>query len=195
MDTVTRRWIDFAGKGRLASDPSVGRDTFDRHAPAPEVVSAAIPADANLADIYVELDLAAGGRDATRMLQRAAGLLDAVGLVVWAWDAKESELVPALAHGYSDQVLAQLPTVRSDADNATAAAFRSAQTCIVKSNGTANGAVVVPLMTPAGCVGVFAVELPRGAEQREPVRALTTSLAAQFADLVGAPRLSHAVSA
>ena len=50
-------------------------------------------------------------------------------------------------------------------------------------------------MTPAGCVGVFAVELPRGAEQREPVRALTTSLAAQFADLVGAPRLPHAVSA
>jgi hypothetical protein len=195
MDTVTRRWIDFAGKSRLASDPAVGRDAFDRHAPSPEVVSAAIPADANLADIYVELDLAAGGRDATRMLQRAAGLLDAVGLVVWAWDAKESELVPALAHGYSDQVLAQLPTVRSDADNATAAAFRSAQTCIVKSNGTANGAVVVPLMTPAGCVGVFAVELPRGAEQREPVRALTTSLAAQFADLVGAPRLSHAVSA
>ncbi len=155
-------------------------------------VAAPIPADTNL---YVELDLADEGHDATLMLRRAAGLLDAVGLVVWTWDAKESELVPALAHGYSDQVLAQLPTVRSDADNATAAAFRSAQTCIVKSSEAANGAVVVPLMTPSGCVGVFAVELPRGAEQREPVRALTTSLAAQFADLLRAPGLPHAVSA
>lgn len=198
MDTVTRRWIDLAGKNRLPADPAVSRDAIDRHASPPEVVRAAIPADANLADIadiYVELDLAAEARDATLMLQRAAGLLDAVGLVVWAWDAKESELVPALAHGYSDQVLAQLPTVRSDADNATAAAFRLAQTCIVRSSEAANGAVVVPLMTPAGCVGVFAVELPRGAEQREPVRALTTSLAAQFADLVAAPRLPHAASA
>jgi hypothetical protein len=64
----------------------------------------------------------------------------------------------------------------------------------VKSSDEANGAVVVPLMTPSGCVGVFAVELPRGAEQREPVRALTTSLAAQFADLLRAPD-SDAVAA
>ena len=203
MDTVARRWINLAGNGRLAADPAMD----DRLAPLPAVAAAPAPVEANITsvpevsdihevpEIYVELDLAGERQDATRMLQRAAGLLDAVGLVVWAWDARESELVPALSHGYSDLVLAQMPTVRSDSDNATAAAFRSAQTCIVKSSEAANGAVVVPLMTPAGCVGVFAVELPRGAEQREPVRALTTSLAAQFADLLGAPRLPHAVSA
>jgi transcriptional regulator with XRE-family HTH domain len=216
VDTVARRWIDFHGKGRPAADPiadRVGRaepaDAVDRLASPPPVMAAPIPAKTNVVqtnvvetnlaetDLYVELDLAGEGegQDASMMLRRAAGLLDAVGLVVWTWDAKESELVPALAHGYSDQVLAQMPTVRSDADNATAAAFRSAQTCIVKSSEEANGAVVVPLMTPSGCVGVFAVELPRGAEQREPVRALTTSLAAQFADLLRAPGLPHAVSA
>jgi transcriptional regulator with XRE-family HTH domain len=199
MDTVTRRWIDFHGKSRPAAGSVANRvdrveaaKAVDRLAQPPPVVKAPVPADTNL---YVELDLADEGHDATLMLRRAAGLLDAVGLVVWTWDAKESELVPTLAHGYSDQVVAQLPTVRSDADNATAAAFRSAQTCIVKSSEAANGAVVVPLMTPSGCVGVFAVELPRGAEQREPVRALTTSLAAQFADLLRAPGLPHAVSA
>ena len=205
MDTVARRWIDLRGQGRAAADQvadSVDRvepaDAVDRLAPPPPVVMAPIPAETSLAaetNLYVELDLAGEGHDASLMLRRAAGLLDAVGLVVWTWNAKESELVPALAHGYSDQVLAQLPTVRSDADNATAAAFRSAQTCIVRSSDEANGAVVVPLMTPSGCVGVFAVELPRGAEQREPVRALTTSLAAQFADLLRAPGLPHAVSA
>jgi transcriptional regulator with XRE-family HTH domain len=199
MDTVARRWIDLRGQGRPIADQvadSVDRvepaDTVNRLAPPPPVVTAPTPAETNL---YVELDLAGDGHDASLLLRRAAGLLDAVGLVVWTWNAKESELVPALAHGYSDQVLAQLPTVRSDADNATAAAFRSAQTCIVRSSDEANGAVVVPLMTPSGCVGVFAVELPRGAEQREPVRALTTSLAAQFADLLRAPGLPHAVSA
>jgi transcriptional regulator with XRE-family HTH domain len=204
MDTVARRWIDLRGQGRPAADhvaDSVDRvepaDAVDRLAPPP-VVTAPIPAETHLAaetNLYVEIDLAGEGHDASLMLRRAAGLLDAVGLVVWTWNAKESELVPALAHGYSDQVLAQLPTVRSDADNATAAAFRSAQTCIVRSSDEANGAVVVPMMTPSGCVGVFAVELPRGAEQREPVRALTTSLAAQFADLLRAPGLPHAVSA
>jgi hypothetical protein len=201
MDTVARRWIDLHGKGRpAAADPISDRAervvepavAVDRVAPSPPVVATPMPAESNL---YVEIDLAGEDHDASLMLRRAAGLLDAVGLVVWTWNAKESELVPALAHGYSDQVLAQMPTVRSDADNATAAAFRSAQTCIVKSSDEANGAVVVPMMTPSGCVGVFAVELPRGAEQREPVRALTTSLAAQFADLLRAPGLPHAVSA
>ena len=202
MDTVARRWIDLHGKGRPAADPIADRververvepaEAVDRVAPLPPVVAAPMPAESNL---YVEIDLAGEGHDASLMLRRAAGLLDAIGLVVWTWDAKESELVPALAHGYSDEVLAQLPTVRSDADNATAAAFRSARTCIVRGSDESNGAVVVPLMTPSGCVGVFAVELPRGAEQREPVRALTTSLAAQFADLLRAPGLPHAVSA
>ncbi len=207
MDTVARRWTDLQARSRRVADPVAERvdivelaEPIERLAPPPPVttpimtpvMTAPIPADTNL---YVELDLADEGHDATLMLQRAAGLLDAVGLVVWTWNAKESELVPALAHGYSDRVLAQLPSVRSDADNATAAAFRSAQTCIVKSSEAANGAVVVPLMTASGCVGVFAVELPRGAEQREPVRALTTSLAAQFADLLRAPGLPHAVSA
>ncbi len=129
------------------------------------------------------------------LLRRAAGILDAVGLIVWAWDAQGTELVPALAHGYSDNVLAQLPRVPRDADNATAAAFRSTQTCIVNGSETARGAVVVPLMTSEGCVGVFAVELQRGGEQRESVRALATIFAAQLATLVGTPRLSQAVNA
>ena len=90
-----------------------------------------------------------------------------------------------LERQYSWWVLAQLPRVRRDADNATAAAFRSAQTCIVNGNDLASGAVVVPLTTPAGCVGVLAVELRHGSEQRGSVRALATIFAAQLAMLVG----------
>jgi hypothetical protein len=134
-------------------------------------------------------------QEAVPLLERVADILDAVGLIVWAWDAQGTELKPALAHGYSDRVLAQLPKVRRDADNATAAAFRSTQTCIVNGSDEASGAVVVPLMTPGGCVGVFAVELQHGGEQREPVRALATIFAAQLATMIGAPRLPQAVSA
>jgi hypothetical protein len=91
-----------------------------------------------------------------------------------------------LAAGYSDRVLAQLPRVGRDADNATASAFRSARTCVVNSRDLTSGAVVVPLVTPAGCVGVLAIELQHGNEQRESLRALATIFGAQLARVVGA---------
>ena len=85
-------------------------------------------------------------------------------------------------------MLAQLPKVGRDADNATASAFRLGQTCVVNSGDLTNGAVVVPLITPAGCVGVLAIELQHGREQRDPVRALATIFAAQLARVIGASR-------
>lgn len=147
------------------------------------------------AHLCTELGRVYETREAAPLLQGAARILDAVGLIVWVWDLQRTELRPVLAHGYSDKVLAQLPRVRRDADNATAAAFRSAQTCIVNGSDLASGAVVVPLMTPVGCVGVLAVELPHGSEQRESVRALATIFAAQLATLVGTARLADAVNA
>ena len=92
-------------------------------------------------------------------------------------------------------MLAQLPKVRREADNATAAAFRSTQTCIVNGSDMASGALTVPLMTSGGCVGVFAAELRHGGEQREPLRALATIFAAQLAILIGTPRFPQAVNA
>jgi GAF domain-containing protein len=88
-----------------------------------------------------------------------------------------------------------MPRVPPDADNATAASFRSAQTRIVHGSDLASGAVVVPLMTSSGCVGVLAVELRQSGEQRESVRALATILAAQLATLVGFAPLAKAVNA
>jgi transcriptional regulator with XRE-family HTH domain len=134
-------------------------------------------------------------REMAPLLDAAAGILGAVGLIVWVWDPHGTALKPALAHGYGDEVLAQLPRVRRDADNATAAAFRSARTCLVNGSDAANGAVVVPLMTAGGCVGAFAVELPKGGEKRESVRALATIFAAQLATLFAYTPLAEAVSA
>ena len=128
------------------------------------------------------------------LLREAARILDATGVIVWVWDARAAELRSALAHGYSDRVLAQLPAVPRDADNATAAAFRSAQICAINGGEQCNSALVVPLLTPAGCSGVLAIELQHGSEQTRSVRAVATIFAAQLAQLIGGARPDDAGS-
>jgi transcriptional regulator with XRE-family HTH domain len=139
-----------------------------------------------VAQVCTELGRIDGATDVDPLLGEATRLLDAVGLIVWLWDGQAVELKPALAYGYSDRVLAQIPRVDRDTNNATAAAFRSAQTCVVNSSDLVSGALVVPLMTPAGCVGVLAIELRGRREEEEWVRALAMIFAAQLAALVGA---------
>jgi transcriptional regulator with XRE-family HTH domain len=133
-------------------------------------------------------------RDVAPLLGELARVVDAVGLIVWVWDPQAAELTPALPHGYSAEVLAQLPNVPRDARNATAAAFRSAQTCIVSGGDVASDALVVPLMTRTGCTGVLAIELQSGAAGRESTRALATIFAAQMARLVAAVRPAMAAN-
>jgi GAF domain-containing protein len=137
------------------------------------------------AQLCTSLSQAETPGDAAPLLHEAARILDAVGLIVWVWEPQSAELNPVLAHGYSDKVLAQLPRVKRGTDNATAAAFRSAQTCAVKGSELANAALVIPLMAPVGCVGVLATELRHGSEQTGSVVALLTIFAAQLARLFG----------
>jgi GAF domain-containing protein len=148
--------------------------------PAPDLIAAA-----QLCTRFGRVD---DTRQTAPLLQEAARILDAVGLIVWIWDAQATELRPALAHGYSGKVLAQLPRVGRETDNATAAAFRVTQTCVVNGSDLTSGALVVPLMTPSGCMGVLAIELQHGGERSDSVRALATIFAAQLARLIGAAR-------
>lgn len=119
------------------------------------------------------------------LLQEAARILDARGLIVWVWDGIAAELLPALVHGYSDKVVAQLPSLKEGADNLTAAAFRSTQTLAMHGTPDTSGALAVPLLTPGACAGVLAIELTSGAEESEAIRAAATILAAMLAQLVG----------
>ncbi len=137
------------------------------------------------AHLCTELGRVENSREVKPLLQEAARILDAIGLIVWVWDPQVEELMPALSYGYSDKVLAQLPIIRRDADNATAAAFRSAQTCAIDGSDHDSGALAVPLLTSAGCAGVLAIELPHGSEQTRSVRAVATIVAAQLAPLIG----------
>lgn len=122
--------------------------------------------------------------DLAILLEDAARLVEATGLIVWMWDESVDGLRPALAHGYSGRVLAHLPTVARDADNATAAAFRSAEICRINSSDHVSGALVVPLMTQTGCAGVLAIELQPGVEHTDAISAVATIIAALLAQLV-----------
>jgi hypothetical protein len=131
-----------------------------------------------------ELERATDIRDVGHLLEEAARILEAKGLVVWTWDPEASALKPARVHGYPLGAAARLPIVRRDADNATAASFRSAEVRVVAGGDHASGAVVAPLLTPTGCLGVLAIELQHGGEQNEWVRVFATRLAAQVAGSV-----------
>jgi transcriptional regulator with XRE-family HTH domain len=149
---------------------------------------------AGMARLCTELTLVRTSGDVERLITEAAPILHAVGIILWLWDPNGGVLRSALSYGYPDAVLAQLPVVSPDADNAIGAAFRSALTRVVEGAASATGAIVVPLVTPGGCTGVLAVELYGGAERHEGVRALATILAAQLSSLIHEPPLTRAAA-
>jgi hypothetical protein len=141
---------------------------------------------AQLCTEFARVDNAA---DVRPLLRQAALILNANGVVVWVWDPGMSELRPALAAGYSEVALAQLPNVRPDAENVTAHAYRSGQACSI--DGVERSALVVPLLTPTGCAGVLAFEL-HGNTLTRAVRAAATIIAAQLSQLLGGTQPSEA---
>jgi hypothetical protein len=148
-----------------------------------------------IAEICTKLACTADQDQLGHVFADAARALNAVGLIAWVWNPQADALVPGLSHGYPDEVLAQLCRVHVDADNAIAAAFRTADTRVVDSSDQATGAVVVPLLTPCGCAGVLAVELAPGDEQRTSLLAVATIIAAQLSTLIGPTPALHAATA
>jgi len=165
-----------------------GEDADVRPAPLPvprshDVFELDLLAAAHLCTKLAQAD---ADSDVTLLLKEASRILDAIGLIVWTWEPETGTLTPSISDGYSDRVLSQLPTVRRDTDNATAAAFRSGQTCAVAGADGSTSALAVPVLAPSGCIGVLAVELRNGAEQAAPVRAAATIFAAQAGRLLEA---------
>ncbi|MGE5357821.1 MAG: hypothetical protein ACM3NQ_02305, partial [Bacteroidales bacterium] len=52
------------------------------------------------------------------------------------------------------------------------------------AEGSGNGAIAVPLVTPDGCVGVMAAEVRAGGDRQVPTQGVATIVAAQIATLV-----------
>lgn len=118
------------------------------------------------------------------LLSRAATILDARGVVVWM--GAGSELFAAAAHGYDASVLQRIKPIARSADNATAVAWRTSQLRTVTADTGGYGAIVAPMLSPAGCVGVLAAETRAGREQDDATQAVATIVASQLASVLAA---------
>jgi hypothetical protein len=136
-------------------------------------------------DIVTEFGRIRDLDDLTRLLGRAAEVMDASGLMVWMGDTAGGDLRPVLAHGYSAKMIARIPPVPRSADNAAAAAYRSGTLQIVLSHpGGVSGAVVAPILTADGCIGALSAEIRDGGETSDSVQALAAIFAAQLASVL-----------
>jgi hypothetical protein len=190
----------------LAFAPAAGKETAVSIAPAPqpqefsEIVAHArprgsAPALRAAAELCTEFGRVNDLPDLTRLLGRAANLMDASGLIVWLGSTAGADLRPVLAHGYSDITLAKIPAVPRNADNAAAAAYRSGALQIVLTRpGTSPGAVVAPLLSPDGCIGALTAEIRDRGETSDSVQALAAIFAAQLVNMLGAAATAPAVA-
>ena len=121
------------------------------------------------------------------LLERAATLLNAAGIILWIADPDGRELNPVLAQGYPQHLVNRLGTIPRGAENATAAAFRTGMLQTVYADETSNGAIAAPLVTCGGGGGVMAAEVRGDPETIEATLAAATRRAAQLASLVGPP--------
>ena len=157
---------------------------------AQATVETALPATtdfAGVASLCVDLARVVDTRALPSLLDRTASLLDASGIILWIADPDGRELNPIFAQGYPQQLVNRLGTIPRDAENATAAAFRTSLLQTVMADEISGGAIAAPLVTPGGCVGVMAAEVRHDSERQDAKLAAATIVAAQLATLVGPP--------
>jgi hypothetical protein len=160
-------------------------------APAPPAPPDLAPDVEQVAEVCKELARLADTTALPPLLERAAKTLDASGVMLWVADPDARELTAVAAHGYPRHVLTRIRTIRKDAENVTAAAFRTGLLQTLKADGTSPGAIAAPLVNPSGCIGVMSAEV--GADiERQPARlAFATIVAAQLATIVAPAARAH----
>lgn len=176
---------------RLKDSPKVEDPDLDdfRIVPTPKT---SVPSErrvdlGGMAALCVQLARIQDTRTLPGLLERAADILQASGIVLWIADPDGRELTPIVVHGYPPQLATRFGTIKRDAENVTASAYRTGLLQTMKRDAISNGAVAAPLVTGGGCVGVMAAELKNGGEQQESLLAAATIIAAQLATLVGPP--------
>jgi hypothetical protein len=189
------RWLRSSGKatsvktatviprdaGDAADAPQSSVEPARPSAPTP---AAADPNVGDLARVCTALGCVRDAVGARPLLDEVSRVLGAAGLLVWRWEPRRSVLHPAVGHGYTDAVMAQLPAVTAHDDNAVAAAFRGADSHVVNGSNGLTGAVAVPILASGECTGVLALEFRNGGEQLESVRSAAVILAAQLVHVV-----------
>jgi hypothetical protein len=182
---ITAAAANASSEPEVAAAPPAEPVRFE--APLPKARPAVTPKLLSTAQLCSELARVAESRQLPNLLERAAKVLDASGIIVWVAEPSRQSLVAAISHGYEDKVVARMGNIHRDANNAAAAAYRSSEVRTVAGDAFTSGAVIVPLMTSDGCVGVLSAEMKGGAERDESSQALASIFAAQLATLVATP--------
>lgn len=196
-----RRRVDAAGQRAVAPVSTAILTDLDEFRPAVRVVEPVTPPPApvpppaaapvvdiaGVATICNDLARISDTRALPALLERAAAVLDASGIILWIADPDGRELAPILVHGYPPHLANRLGTLARDAENLTASAYRTSLLQTVRADAISSGAIAVPLVASGGCVGVMAAEVRNGGEQQESLLAAATIIAAQLATLVGPP--------
>jgi hypothetical protein len=187
-----------------AADGMAGRQAAASQPPPPatppaaeasRVISSLLTA---AAELCTEFGRVRSSDELIALLRRAAAVLDASGVIVWLGSTSGGDLRPVLAHGYSAQALARMPSVPRSANNAAATAYRTGTMQLVLGDpGRSSGAVVAPLLSADGCVGALSVETLDGGETSDAIQATVGIFAAQLAGVlaVSAAEMSDGTSA
>jgi hypothetical protein len=145
------------------------------------------------AEVCTAIGRLTSSEDLPQLLQQAAVVVDASGIVVWM--AAGEELFAAAAYGYPSHVIQKLGPINRSAINATAAAWRSGTLQAVAGDLSTRGALAAPMLGPDRCIGVLAVEISGGREDNPGKRAVTMMFAAQLSAAFAAwPAASAAAS-
>ncbi len=184
------------GRAVLTADRPLGlpNSPDDRTRPAAPPGASAMPAAslAAVADLCSDFSKVTDVDALPSLLRRTSGLLNGAGIVIWLADPTGAQLRPVLVHGYRAETLRQLGAIPTDADNATATAFREGTPEVVKATPDTQGALVVPIFAGPACVGVVATEVKHGEESQTELRSVAEIVAAQFAGLVTSPARAQA---
>jgi hypothetical protein len=174
-----------AGESEVAGSGLATRaDTLMRPAALPRGSAPVLKA---ASDLCTEFAKAGDLDDLTRLLGRAADVMDASGLIVWVGDTEGADLRPALAHGYSSATLTRFPALPRSGENAASTAYRTGALQVVPAPaGAARGAVAAPLIGPAGSFGALTAEIADGSESSDAVQSLAALFAAQLAGALAA---------
>ncbi len=154
------------------------------HEPAPLHPQTALSINLqDVAQLCVDFARVVDGDDVPPLLERAAKVLRARGVVLWVTETSGRTLRPLLQHGYSDKVMQRLGPMAADADNVTSLAYRSRLPQVINASSLDGcGAIAVPILTPTSCIGVLSAEIKHARPDRETL-SVARVLAAQLAAL------------
>jgi len=185
--------LGFSGaRGETVEMPISLKDTASEPAamapmappPVEPIPAAKTPNLGTIAKLCSDLARVHESSELPRLLERTAQAIDASGMIVWIADPGGDQLRPSVSFGYAQQVIAKMGCIAREATNAAAAAYRTGEMRTVAGDGVSHGALIAPLVTADGCIGVLSAEMKGGSEKDESSQSLVSIVAAQLATLV-----------